>query len=540
MIRLENISKQNGHQILFIEASASLLKGEKTGLVGPNGAGKSTLFKMITGLERPDEGQISIDRGLTIGYFNQDVGEMTGRSAVAEVMDGAGPVSIVAAQLHELEQAMINPDQADDMENIIERYGEIQARFEELDGYALEGRAREVLAGLNFTPTMMDANVSALSGGWKMRVALARILLMRPDAMLLDEPSNHLDLESLIWLEDFLKNYDGALLITSHDREFMNRIVNKIIEIDGGSLTSYSGDYEFYEQQRLQTEKQQQAQFDRQQAMLAKEVKFIERFKARASHAAQVQSRVKKLEKIERVEPPKRRQNILFDFPPAPRSGEDVVSLKKVDKRYGERIIYESLDFMVRRKERWCVMGVNGAGKSTLLKLVTGMLQPDRGVVTLGNSVKMGYFAQHAMDLLKADQSVFETLEEAFPQAGQGSLRTLAGCFGFSGDDTEKKCRILSGGEKARLVMAKMLYDPPNFLVLDEPTNHLDITTKEMLITALAQYEGAMLFVSHDRHFLAALSNRVLEITPDGAHLYSGGYTEYVASTGHEAPGLHG
>jgi ATPase subunit of ABC transporter with duplicated ATPase domains len=540
MIRLENISKQNGHQILFIEASASLLKGEKTGLVGPNGAGKSTLFKMITGLERPDEGQISIDRGLTIGYFNQDVGEMTGRSAVAEVMDGAGPVSIVAAQLHELEQAMINPDQADDMENIIERYGEIQARFEELDGYALEGRAREVLAGLNFTPTMMDANVSALSGGWKMRVALARILLMRPDAMLLDEPSNHLDLESLIWLEDFLKNYDGALLITSHDREFMNRIVNKIIEIDGGSLTSYSGDYEFYEQQRLQTEKQQQAQFDRQQAMLAKEVKFIERFKARASHAAQVQSRVKKLEKIERVEPPKRRQNILFDFPPAPRSGEDVVSLKKVDKRYGERIIYESLDFMVRRKERWCVMGVNGAGKSTLLKLVTGTLQPDRGVVTLGNSVKMGYFAQHAMDLLKADQSVFETLEEAFPQAGQGSLRTLAGCFGFSGDDTEKKCRILSGGEKARLVMAKMLYDPPNFLVLDEPTNHLDITTKEMLITALAQYEGAMLFVSHDRHFLAALSNRVLEITPDGAHLYSGGYTEYVASTGHEAPGLHG
>jgi ATPase subunit of ABC transporter with duplicated ATPase domains len=320
----------------------------------------------------------------------------------------------------------------------------------------------------------------------------------------------------------------------------MNRIVNKIIEIDGGSLTSYSGDYEFYEQQRLQTEKQQQAQFDRQQAMLAKEVKFIERFKARASHAAQVQSRVKKLEKIERVEPPKRRQNILFDFPPAPRSGEDVVSLKKVDKRYGECIIYESLDFMVRRKERWCVMGVNGAGKSTLLKLVTGTLQPDRGVVTLGNSVKMGYFAQHAMDLLKADQSVFETLEEAFPQAGQGSLRTLAGCFGFSGDDTEKKCRILSGGEKARLVMAKMLYDPPNFLVLDEPTNHLDITTKEMLITALAQYEGAMLFVSHDRHFLAALSNRVLEITPDGAHLYSGGYTEYVASTGHEAPGLHG
>ena len=540
MIRIDTISKQNGHQILFIEASAALHRGEKIGLVGPNGSGKTTLFRMISDQEETDEGQVSVDRGVSIGYFSQDVGEMSGLSAVAEVMNGLGPVSTVAAELQDLEAAMADPERADDMDEIIARYGEVQARFEELDGYALDARAREVLAGLSFSPEMMDGDVGALSGGWKMRVALARILLMRPDAMLLDEPSNHLDIESLIWLEEFLKNYEGMLLMTSHDREFMNRIVTKIVEIDGGELTTYSGDYEFYEQQRALNERQQQAQFERQQSMLAKEIKFIERFKARASHAAQVQSRVKKLEKIDRVEPPKRRQTILFDFPPAPRSGEDVASLKSVSKRYGNRSIYEGLDFQVRRRERWCVMGINGAGKSTLLKLITGTTAPDEGSVALGGSVKMGYFAQHAMELLDGEDTVFQSLETSFPQAGQGSLRALAGCFGFSGDDVEKRCRVLPGGEKARLVMAKMLYDPPNFLVLDEPTNHLDLLTKEMLIKALAEYEGTMLFVSHDRHFLAALSNRVLELTPEGVHQYGGGYTEYVERTGHEAPGLRG
>ncbi|ARN82192.1 ABC-F family ATP-binding cassette domain-containing protein [Methylocystis bryophila] len=540
MIRIENVSKQNGHQILFIEASASLLKGEKAGLVGPNGAGKTTLFRMMTGREAPDEGQIGVDRGVTIGFFSQDVGEMAGRSAVAEVMDGAGPISGVAAELKAVEAALADPERLDEMDALIERYGEVQGRFEELGGYALEGRAREVLAGLNFSEEMMDGDVGALSGGWKMRVALARILLMRPDVMLLDEPSNHLDIESLIWLEQFLRGYDGALLMTSHDRAFMNRIVNKIVEIDGGSLTTYSGDYEFYEAQRAQAERQQQAQYERQQAMLAKEIKFIERFKARASHAAQVQSRVKKLEKIERVEPPRRRQTVLFEFQPAPRSGDDVVTLSAVHKGYGAKRIYEGLDFQLRRRERWCVMGVNGAGKSTLLKLVAGAATPDEGGVALGANVKMGYFAQHAMELLDGDRTVFQSLEDSFPQAGQGALRTLAGCFGFSGDDVEKKCRVLSGGEKARLVMAKMLFDPPNFLVLDEPTNHLDIATKEMLIQALSSYEGAMLFVSHDRHFLAALSNRVLELTPEGVHKYEGGYTEYVARTGQEAPGLRG
>jgi ATPase subunit of ABC transporter with duplicated ATPase domains len=540
MIRLENISKQNGQQIVFIEASAALQKGEKIGLVGPNGAGKTTLFRMITGQEAPDEGQVSTERGITIGYFSQDVGEMAGRSVVAEVMDGVGPVSALMAEMAELEAAMGDPDRADEMDEIINRYGEVQGRFDELDGYALDGRAREVLDGLGFSQEMMDGDVGKLSGGWKMRVALAKILLMRPDAMLLDEPSNHLDIESLIWLESFLQGYEGTILMTSHDREFMNRIVSKIIEIDAGSLISYSGDYTFYQEQRALAEVQQQAQFERQQAMLAKEIAFIERFKARASHAAQVQSRVKKLDKIDKVEPPKRRQTVRFEFQPAPRSGEDVATLKNIHKAYGSKTIYEGLDFQVRRRERWCVMGVNGAGKSTLLKLIAGAAEPDEGSVARGPSVKMGYFAQHAMEVLEGERTVLQSLEDAFPQAGQAPLRALAGCFGFSGDDIEKKCRVLSGGEKARLVMAIMLFDPPNFLVLDEPTNHLDIATKEMLVDALSRYEGAMLFVSHDRHFLAALSNRVLELTPDGVHTYGGGYTEYVARTGQEAPGLRG
>ncbi|MEI7790364.1 MAG: ABC-F family ATP-binding cassette domain-containing protein [Alphaproteobacteria bacterium] len=539
MIRLDNISKQNGHQLLFIDAAMGVLKGEKVGLVGPNGAGKSTLFRMIAGQDRPDDGQVTIDPGMTIGYFSQDVGEMSGQSAVMAVMDGVGPASALAAEMAQLEAAMVDPDQAGNMDALVTRYGEVQGRFEELDGYALDARAREVLAGLSFSQERMDADVGLLSGGWKMRVALARILVMRPDGMLLDEPSNHLDLESLIWLEDFLKNYDGALLMTSHDREFMNRIINKVVEIDGGSLTTYSGNYDFYEQQRALSEKQRLAQFERQQAMLAKEIKFIERFKARASHAAQVQSRVKKLDKIERVEMPRRRESVRFEFRSPPRSGDDVAGFKNVHKAYGSQSIYAGLDFLVRRKERWCVLGANGAGKSTLLKLVAGTTTPDQGSVNLGSSVKMGYFAQHSMDLLDGEDTVFESLDKSFPQAGQGALRSLAGCFGFSGDDIEKTCRVLSGGEKARLVMAKMLFDPPNFLVLDEPTNHLDMATKEMLIASLAEFEGTMLFVSHDRHFLAALSNRVLEVTPEGVHQYAGGYTEYVARTGHEAPGLH-
>jgi ATPase subunit of ABC transporter with duplicated ATPase domains len=538
VIRLDQISKQHGPQILFVDASAAIFRGEKIGLVGPNGAGKSTVFRMIMREESPDDGQISIERNISIGYFNQDVGEMAGRPVVAEVMAGAGAVSEVAAELKELEHALADPGRADEMDTILERFGEVQARFDDLGGYALEARAREILAGLGFSQEMMDGDVAKLSGGWKMRVALARILLMRPDAMLLDEPSNHLDLESLIWLETFLKGYEGALLMTSHDREFMNRIVGRIIEIDGGVLTSYSGDLDFYEKQRAQNEVQAQAAFDRQQAMLAKEMRFIERFKAQAAKASQVQSRVKKLDKIEKVEPPKRRKQLDFEFPTPPRSGEDVVRVAGLRKQYGARVIYDGFDLSIRRQERWAIMGINGAGKSTLLKLIAGEAAPDEGEVVVGPSVRMAYFAQHAMELLDPTHTVYESLQSAFPLASVGALKTLAGCFGFSGDDVDKSCRVLSGGEKARLVLARILYTRPNFLVLDEPTNHLDIGTKDMIVRSLADYEGTMLFVSHDRQFLARLSNRVLELGPEGPVRYGGGYTEYVTRSGHEAPGL--
>ncbi len=538
MIRLDNVGKRHGKQILFVEASASVYKGEKVGLVGPNGSGKSTIFKMIVREEQPDEGQVTVDRGVTVGYFSQDVGDMSGRTVVAEAMDGAGPVSVVAAELKEMEHAMADPARIDELEQLIERFGEAQARYEELGGYGIEAKAREILAGLGFSQEVMDGDVGSLSGGWKMRVALARILLMRPDALLLDEPTNHLDIESILWLENFLKNYEGALIMTSHDREFINRIVTKIVDIDSGDLTTYTGNFDFYERQCAIAAEHKEAQYARQQAMLAKEMRFIERFKTHAAKAAQVQSRVKKLDKIEKVEPPKQRKALHFDFKPPPRSGEDVVNIVGVKKAYGSRVIYDHFDLLIRRRERWCVMGVNGAGKSTLLKLVAGESKADDGIVNVGGSVKMGYFAQHAMELLDPTGTVWDTLVHAFPHATIGSLRTLAGVFGFSGDDIEKPCRILSGGEKARLVMAKMLYDPPNFLVLDEPTNHLDMATKEMLIEALRDFEGTMLFVSHDRHFLAALSNRVLEINADGIHKYGGGYVEYVGESGHEAPGV--
>ena len=539
MISLDDVALSHGSQILYTGASMNLYAGEKVGLVGPNGAGKSTIFRMIVGEEQPDEGRVSIDRGVTIGYFDQNVGEMAGRSVLAEVMAGAGEVSELATEVKALEQAMGDPARADELEALIERYGEVQSRFAELGGFELEPRAQEILAGLGFAPAVVEDDVGKLSGGWKMRVALARILLMQPDVLLLDEPTNHLDIESILWLEKWLLGYRGAVMMTSHDKELLNRLVTKIVEIDAGDLVTHSGNYDFYEQQRAMMAAQQEAQYARQQAMLAKERAFIARFAARASHAAQVQSRVKKVEKIDKVEPPRRREVVEFDFPKPPRSGDDVAVLQGVRKAYGDHVVHDGVDLTIRRLERWCVMGVNGAGKSTLLKMIAGQSQPDAGDVRIGPSVKMGYFAQHSMELLDPGQTVLGQLEARFPRASQGSLRNLLGAFGFRGDDVEKYVRVLSGGEKVRLVLAAMLYEPPNFLVLDEPTNHLDLDTKDMLVQALADYQGTMLFVSHDRRFLTQVSNRVLELgSEDGPRMYDGGYAEYVESTQCEAPGM--
>lgn len=538
MIQFDSVSKRHGSQLLFLDASFSVFASDRVGLVGPNGAGKSTIFRLIVGQEQVDAGQIAIERGTVIGYFDQNVGEMSGRSVLEETIAGAGEIAQVRAELSQLEAAMADPEQMDRIEQLVERFGTVQARFDELDGYSLEARAEEVLAGLGFSPEVIADDVGKLSGGWKMRVALARVLLMKPNLLLLDEPTNHLDLESIIWLEGFLKNFEGALVLTSHDRAFLNRIVTKIIDIDGGEVVSYTGDYDFYQEQWQQRQLQQAAQFARQQAMLAKEQAFIDRFKARASHAAQVQSRIKKLDKIEKIDPPRTRKIIDFEFRSPPRSGDDVVVVQDLHKSYGEKKIYTGLDFLIRRGERWCVMGINGAGKSTLLKLVAGASQPDQGEVRLGANVKLGYFAQHAMEILEPELTVLETVQKHFPTAGLGVLRTLLGAFGFPGDTVKKQGSVLSGGEKARLVLALMLFDPPNLLVLDEPTNHLDIDTKEMLVRALQEFEGTLLYVSHDRKFLSSLSNRVLELSEEGPRLYDGGYEEYVADRGYEAPGL--
>ena len=544
MIAFSKISKQYGRQILFVDASFQLNPGEKVGLVGPNGAGKTTLFRMIVGEEAPDEGDVSVPKKLTIGYFRQDVEEMSGRSVLDEAILGSGRAGDLHHELESLQHAMADPARADDMDTILARFGEVQEEYEHLGGYALEAQAREVLHGLGFDDERIDGDVGALSGGWKMRVAMARVLLGKPDVLLLDEPTNHLDIESIIWLEQFLKTQQGALLMTSHDREFMNRLVTRIAEIDGGEITTYSGNYDFYERERAIREANREAAYARQQAMLAKEQRFIERFAAHAAKAAQVQSRVKALEKIEKIELPKKRRVVKFDFRTPPRSGDQVVTLEGVTKSYGRRLVHDHVNLTIRRGERWCVMGKNGAGKSTLLKMVAGQVDPDAGAVKLGASLKMGYFAQQSLDLLDPDLTIEEQLQRDFPNESIGVLRNLAGAFQFSGDDIDKRIRSLSGGEKTRLVLARMLLDPPNFLVLDEPTNHLDLATKEMLLDALHDFEGTMLFVSHDRAFLRGLSNRVLELGGESGveaqpHAYPGSYVEYVQRTGHEAPGVH-
>jgi ATPase subunit of ABC transporter with duplicated ATPase domains len=542
MISFSNVSKQYGRQVLFIDASFQLNPGEKAGLVGPNGAGKSTLFRMIMGEESPDDGVVSVPKKLTVGCFRQEVDEMGGRSVLDEAIAGSGRLGDLHHQLADLERALADPDRADELEALLERFGHVQEEYQHLGGYELEARARACLAGLGFEDDQVDGDVGALSGGWKMRVSMAKVLLGRFDVLLLDEPTNHLDIESILWLEAYLKGVPATLLMTSHDRDFMNRIVTKVIEIDGGEIVAYSGDYDFYVRERETREANREAAYARQQAKLAKEQRFIERFAAHAAKAAQVQSRVKALDKIERIELPRRRRVVKWDFRTPQRSGDDVAMLQGVAKAYGRRTLYQDFGLHIRRGERWCVMGRNGAGKSTLLKMVAGVVAPDQGTVKLGASLRLGYFAQQALDLLDPDLTVLEQLQADFPMEGLGVLRNLLGAFQFSGDDVDKRIRSLSGGEKSRLAMARMLFDPPNFLVLDEPTNHLDLATKEMLVEALKDFEGTLLFVSHDRTFLRGLASRVLELGGEEHPqpvAYPGTYVEYVASTGREAPGVH-
>ena len=536
MIALSNFSKAYGQRVLFSGASFHLNAGYKVGLVGPNGAGKSTLFKLITGEESVDSGHVSIPDKLVVGYFSQEVGEMGGRTALEEVMAGAGQVSKLAAEIanleKQLEESAVNPISDDDMEKLLERYGDVQSEFQARGGYDLEVSAKTNLTGLGIGPEDFNNPVESFSGGWKMRIALAQILTMKPDVLLMDEPTNHLDVESIEWLEEWIKGYEAPLLMTSHDREFMNRIVNRIVDVSGKSLVNYTGNYDYYEKESVIRREQLLSSHKKQQDMLAKEEEFIARFAARASHAAQVQSRVKKLDKIDRIEIPAEEQVMHFNFSVAPRSGDDVVSLKDLSKVWvtddgREKPVFSGITGMVRRLEKVAVTGVNGAGKSTLLKVITGQTEATSGEAVIGASVKMGYFSQHSLEVLNPNNTIFEEVFSKVPDPSIGFVRNLLGAFLFSGDDVEKKISVLSGGEKSRVVLATLLATPLNFLVLDEPTNHLDIKSREVLLTALQEFEGTLMIVSHDRFFLRALVNRVFEVDHGQVRIYDGTYDEY-------------
>jgi len=540
MIHLTNITRQHGTRALFQSASFQITPGSRSGLVGPNGAGKSTIFRLITGEEHLDGGEISYSKKTVIGYFSQDVGDMAGRSALAEVMAASARTMQLGEEIKAMEAAMCVPMEDDALAALLEKYGDAQEEFEHRGGYDLENRAQAVLTGLGIGPDDYVRPVESFSGGWKMRIALAKILTINPDVLLLDEPTNHLDIESIVWLESWLATeFKGAVLMTSHDREFMNRLVNRIIEVSAGSITTYGGNYDFYLREREIRREQLLASHRRQQEMLSKEEEFISRFAARASHAAQVQSRVKKLEKIERIEIPAEQKVIKFEFSEPPRSGDDVVKIEGLAKAWpmvdgGAKSVFGGVSGMIRRGDKIAVVGVNGAGKSTFLKCLAGQTEPSSGSVTIGASVNLGYFSQHSMDLLDPRLTVFETVQSAMPMASIGVIRNLCAAFLFQGDDVDKRVDKLSGGEKSRLVLAMLLARPINFLVLDEPTNHLDIQSREVLLEALQNFAGTVILVSHDRHFLRSLVSRVFEIDHGRMLPFEGDYDYYLRKSGHE------
>jgi ATP-binding cassette subfamily F protein 3 len=540
MIHFSGISKQHGPQILFRDASFQILPGSRSGLVGPNGAGKTSIFRLIMGEEEFDAGEITKARNVVCGYFSQDVGAMSGRSALQEVISASESIAQLGLQIQEMEAAMCEPMLEDEMAELLERYGNIQAEFEHRGGYDLESRAQIILTGLGIGPDDYHHPVETFSGGWKMRIALAKILSINPDVLLLDEPTNHLDVESIIWLEEWLSDsFKGALLMTSHDREFMNRVVNRIVEVANRTITTYSGNYDFYLREREIRLDQLLASYRRQQEMLSKEEDFIARFAARASHASQVQSRIKKIDKIERIEIPAEQRNIKFEFTEPPRSGDDVVKLNGLGKVWprpdgGEKSVFGGITGVIRRQEKIAVVGVNGAGKSTFLKVLAGQAQPSTGSMNLGANVYPGYFSQHAMDILNPRKTVLETIQDSMPTAHLGTLRNLCAAFLFQGDDIYKRIDKLSGGEKSRVVLATMLVQPINLLILDEPTNHLDIQSRETLLAALQNFTGTVVLVSHDRHFLRCLINRVFEIDHGEMRIYNGNYEYYLEKSGRE------
>ena len=534
MVNLSQVKLAYGDRVLFANSDLLIRPGDKIGLVGPNGAGKTSLFRIITGEEEIDDGSVTVDPGVVIGYFSQDVGEMRGRSALEEVLTGAGRVHELAQELAALEHAMAEGT-LDDAG--MGRYGEVQTEFLHLDGYEKETQAQTILTGLGIGPDRWDEPVEGFSGGWKMRIALAKILLLNPNVLLIDEPTNHLDIETIVWLEAWLQGFPGALMMTCHDREFMTRICKRTVEVAGEKITTYSGDYDFYLAERVLRREQLIAAKARQDDMLAKEEEFIARFAARASHAAQVQSRVKMIEKIERIVVPREPRSVKFEFGPSKRSGDVVVDFKDLAKAWTKpdgspHPVFSGATGTIQRGQKVAVTGVNGAGKSTFLKVLTGQTEPTAWSASLGASVQLAYFSQYSSDVLRAERTILEEVQERLPQASVGTIKTLLGAFLFTGDDADKRISVLSGGEKSRVMLACLLAQPVNFLVLDEPTNHLDITSREVLLEALQEFEGTVMIVSHDRFFLKHLVNRVIEVDHGALKAYEGNYDYYLTKVG--------
>lgn len=534
MLNVSNLSKIQGGELLYSNANFQINPGEKVGLVGPNGTGKTTLFRMIIGDDTPTEGQISLSENIRMAYFSQSVGEMKGNSALKEVVEGDENIRILAQKLKNFEAKLSDCENIsdDEMNRILIDMGEVQTDFEKVGGYELETRAEEILSGLGIMPDRFHDPVESFSGGWKMRIALAKVLVTKPDLIIMDEPTNYLDMETILWLEEWLKNFKGSIFMTTHDRHFMNNVCGKIVEINYGKMTTYSGNYDFYEKEKSVRLEQLKAEYSRQQAMLQKEEEFIAKFKARASHAAQVQSRVKKIDKIDRIELPPEEQSISFEFSTPPRGGDDVVTLKGVSKSWRsvngeENLVFQNLDMDIKRLSKIAVVGVNGAGKSTLLKMITGETEIDSGELSIGPSIRMGYFSQYSLDVLNPQLSVFDHIREQLNEASDGYIRNLLAAFLFRGDDVKKKIKYLSGGEKSRLILASLLSQKNNFLVLDEPTNHLDIKSREVLLEALKGFEGTILLVSHDRYFLNELAQTVYEVSKGDVKIYPGNYKYY-------------
>jgi ATP-binding cassette subfamily F protein 3 len=531
VIHIQGISKQYGSKVLFENAEAHLGTRSRVALIGPNGAGKSTLIRILLGQEAADSGQVTRANHLAIGHLAQEVPKFSGRTVLAEVLrlDGRREELIQAKQ--ELEDLFTKVDPA---EASLERYGRVLEELDLLDEYRLEARAKEILTGMGFKSTDFERSLTQLSGGWLMRVSLSRILLMDPDLLLLDEPTNHLDLESLLWLEEFLRAFRGAMLLVSHDSAFLNRVVQEVLEIDQKKLWVYRGNLDSYAVQKEERLTVLKAQYEGQQAKVAEIEKFVARFGAKATKARQAQSRLKQLEKMELIELPDDRQTVRFRFPPASASGKEVVTLRDASLQYGEKTVFHDLNWVLRRGSRVAIVGVNGAGKTTLLKLLSGQYQPSEGDVKLGHEVKVGYYAQHQAESLNLGKTILEELEMTAPELPVSQVRGIAGAFLFSGDAVQKKCAVLSGGEKARVALAKLLLSPSNFLILDEPTNHLDVESRGVLLDALQDYEGTLCLVSHDRAFVSPLVDTVLEIIPrsDGSGSdvipLLGGYEDYL------------